>query len=58
MYCIIQLLVGWASLVSIATHYRLDSPRIKCWWGLDFLQSSRLALGPPQRPIEGVVCYS
>jgi hypothetical protein len=58
MYCIIRLLVGWDSFVCIATHYRLDSLRIKCWWGLDSLHSSRLALGPAQPPIEGVVCYS
>jgi hypothetical protein len=58
MYCIIQLLVGWDSFVCIATCYRLDSLQIKCWWRLDFLHSSCLALGPPAKPpIEGVVCY-
>jgi hypothetical protein len=39
-------IVGWDSVVGIATHYRMDNPGIKSQWGQDFLHLSRLALGP------------
>ena len=29
-------IVGWDSIVSIATHYRLDSLGIEFWWGVRF----------------------
>ena len=38
--------VGLHRSVGIVTHYGLVSPGIKSWRGRDFLQPSRLALGP------------
>jgi len=38
----------------IATHYGLDSPEIKSWWGRDFPHLSRLPLGPTQPPVQWV----
>jgi hypothetical protein len=46
------------SVVSIATGYRLDGPRIESWWGQDFLHLSRLALGPTQPPVQWVLGLS
>jgi hypothetical protein len=44
--------LGRDSIVSIATHYRLDGPGIESWWGWDFLHLSRLVLGLTQSPIQ------
>jgi hypothetical protein len=38
--------VGRDSSVGIATRYGLDGPGIESWWGRDFPQPSRPALGP------------
>jgi hypothetical protein len=38
-----------------STDHRLDSPGITSLWGCNFLQPSRLALGPTQPPIQGVL---
>jgi hypothetical protein len=46
--------VGRDSSVGIATRYRLDGPGIKSWWGRDFSQPSRPALGPTQPPIKWI----
>jgi hypothetical protein len=40
--------------VGIATGYGLDGPGIEFQWGRDFLHLSRPALGPTQRPVQGV----
>ena len=40
--------VGWDSVVGIVTHYKLDCLGIESWLARDFLQLSRLALGPTQ----------
>jgi hypothetical protein len=40
------------SSVGIVTRYGLDVPGIESWWGRDFLQPSRPALGPTQPPIQ------
>jgi hypothetical protein len=45
---------GWDSIVGIATHYRLDNPGFKYWWGLDFPHPSRLSQGPTQPPVQRV----
>ena len=45
-------IMGWDSVVGIATHYRLDNPGIESLSGRDFLHLSRLALGPTQPPIQ------
>jgi len=45
-------LVGRDSSVGLATRYGLDDPGIESrWWGRDFPQPSRPALGPNQLPI-------
>ena len=48
------LIVGWDSVIGIATHYRLDGPGIesRCWQG--FLHPSRLAMGLTQSHIQSV----
>jgi hypothetical protein len=46
------VMVGWDSVVGIATHYWLDSPSIESWWRRYFLHLSRLALGPSQPPVQ------
>ena len=43
-----DFLVGQASVVSKATHNRLDRPGIESRWVQDFPQPSRPALGPTQ----------
>jgi len=40
--------------VGIATRYGLDAPGIEYRYGREFPQPSRLALGPIQRPVQGV----
>ena len=45
---------GPGSVVRIATGYGLDGLGIESWWGRDFLQLSRLALGPTQPPEQWV----
>jgi hypothetical protein len=35
-YCNLLYLVGWDSVVDIATHYGLNGPGIEPWWGRDF----------------------
>jgi hypothetical protein len=47
-------MVGRDSSVGIATRYGLDGPGIESWWGRDFSQRSRPALGPTQPPIQWV----
>jgi hypothetical protein len=43
-----QLLVGWDSVVSIATHYEPEGPGIENWWRQGFPRLSRPTLGPTQ----------
>jgi hypothetical protein len=38
--------VGWDDVVSVVTCCELVSLGIESWWGQDFLNLSRLALGP------------
>ena len=45
----------WDSIVGTVTHYRLDNPGFKYWWGLDFPHPSRLSLGPTETPIQWVL---
>ena len=47
--------MGQGSVVGIATHCVLDGPGIKSQLGRDFLQLSRLTLGPTQPPIHWVL---
>ena len=58
MYLSCSLKVGWDGVVGIATRYRPDSSGIISWWGQDFPQMSKLALGPTQSPIQWVPCLS
>jgi len=44
--------ISRASIVCIATRYRLDSPGIEYLWGRDFPQQPRPALGPCQTNIQ------
>jgi len=46
--------VGRDSAVVKTTHYGLDGPGIESWWGQDFLDPSRPALGPTWPPIQWV----
>jgi hypothetical protein len=46
--------MGWDSVVGIATRYGLDGPEIESRWGRDFSHPSRPALGPTQPPIQWV----
>jgi len=43
-----KIIVGWDSVVGIATRYGLHRLGIESWWGLDFLHPSRPALQPTQ----------
>jgi hypothetical protein len=43
---------GPGSSVGIATGYGLEVSEIESRWGRDFLQLSRLALGPTQPPVQ------
>jgi len=45
-------LVGWDSVVRIASCYGLDGPGIESGWGRDFLHQSRLVLGPTLPPVK------
>jgi hypothetical protein len=49
---ILRIVVGWDSIVGIATRYGLDGPGIESRWGRDFTQPSRPALGPTQPPVQ------
>ena len=44
--------VGRDSAVGIATRYGLDGPGIESWWGQDFPEPFRPALGTTQPPIQ------
>ena len=48
-------LVGWDSVVRIASCYGLDGPEIESGWGRDFLHQSRLVLGPTLLPVQRVL---
>jgi len=48
------MLVGWDSIVGVATCYRLDGPGIESWWGRNFQHLSRPAQGLTQPPIQWV----
>ena len=48
------MLQGRDSAVDIVTGYGLDGPGIESRWGRDFLQPSRLALGPNHPPIQWI----
>ena len=50
--------VGWDSIVSIVTRYRLDSPWIESRWGRDFPHPSIPALGLTQPPVQWVLGHS
>jgi hypothetical protein len=50
--------LGQDSAGSIATHYRLDSLRIKSQWGQDIPHPPRQALGTTQSPIQWVSSIS
>jgi hypothetical protein len=45
---------GRDSSVGIATGYGLGGPGIESWWGRDFSNTSRSALGPTQPPVQWV----
>jgi len=45
---------GSGSVVSIATGYGLDDPRIESQWGRDFPHLSRPVLRPTQPPVQWV----
>jgi len=51
--------VGWDSIISIVTCYRLDVPGIESWWGRDFLPPpSRPAPGTTQPPVQWALGHS
>ena len=45
MITILTTLLGFTSVASIATHYRLDSLEMESWWGRDLLHLLIQALG-------------
>jgi hypothetical protein len=49
------VLSSWDCIISIATHYELDSSKIESQWGRDFLHLSRPALEPTQTPVQWVL---
>jgi len=51
---VFALMCGLSSVVGIATGYGLDGPGIESRWGRDFLNLSRLAMGPAQPPVQWV----
>jgi len=51
---LLHMLVGWDSIVGVATCYRLDGPGIESWWGRNFQHLSRPAQGLTQPPIQWV----
>ena len=48
-------LVGWDSVVWIASCYGLDGPGIESGWAQDSLHQSRLVLGPTLPPAQRVM---
>ena len=46
--------MGQGSVVGTATHCMLDGPGIESQWGRDFLQLSKLALGPTRGWVLGL----
>ena len=46
------------SAVGIVTGYGLDGPGIESWWGRDFPNLFRSALGPTQLPVQWVTSLS
>ena len=52
IYGLFNTIVGSGSVVSIATAYGLDGPRIESWLGQDFPRLSRPALGPAHPPVQ------
>jgi hypothetical protein len=53
-YAVLDTIMYYHEWAGIATCYGLDGPGIESRWGRDFLQPSRLALGPTQPPIQWV----
>jgi len=50
--------MSWENMVSIATHYGLDSPGIISWLEKDFPDSCSPELGPTQPPVQRVLGHS
>jgi hypothetical protein len=46
------------SVVSIATRYGMDGPKIESWWGRHFPHLSRPALGPIHTSVQWVPSLS